>query len=64
MRPTFPGCPRISDPMRSWSMHATKLIVILGLHAGRDTMNNAVNQLNDDYGKANQACAVTMVHRG
>lgn len=57
-----PGLPpEVSDPMRSWSIHATKLIFVLSLHGGRETMNNAVNQLNVDYGTANQACAVTMI---
>ena len=61
----IPGLPpEVSDPMRSWSMHATKLIFVVGLHAGRETMNNAVNQVNIDYGNARQACALAMVNRG
>lgn len=60
-----PGLPpEVADPMRSWSMHATKLIFVVGLHAGRETMNNAVNQVNIDYGNARQACALAMVNRG
>lgn len=56
--------PEVSDPMRSWSLHATKLIFVIGLHGGRETMNNAVNQVNVDYGNAKQACAMTMAHGG
>lgn len=60
-----PGLPpEVADPMRSWSLHATKLIFVVGLRAGRDTMNNAVNQVNIDYGNAQQACALTMVRGG
>lgn len=60
-----PGLPpEVADPMRSWSMHATKLIFVVGLHAGRETMNNSVNQVNIDYGNARQACALAMVNRG
>lgn len=60
-----PGLPpEVSDPMRSWSVHATKLIFVVGLHAGRETMNNAVNQVNVDYANAQHACAMAMLNRG
>ena len=37
-----PGVPQaIADPMRSWSWHAAKLAVAMGLRADGDTLNNA-----------------------
>lgn len=38
--------PEVSDPMRSWSLHATKLLLVMGLHGGGDTLNNSVAELN------------------
>lgn len=60
-----PGLPpEVSDPMQSWSLHATKLIFIMGLRGGGDSLNGAVTQLNTDYSDAQKACAVAMAHRG
>lgn len=53
-----PGLPpEVSDPMQSWSLHATKLVLIMGLRGGGDSLNNAANQLNTDSNNANLACA-------
>ncbi len=38
--------PEVSDPMRSWSLHATKLLLVMGLHGGGDTLNSSVAELN------------------
>ena len=55
-----PGLPpEISDPMQSWSLHATKLVLIMGLRGGGDSLNNAANQLNTDANNANLACATS-----
>ena len=32
--------------MRSWSLHATKLLLVMGLHGGGDTLNSSVAELN------------------
>lgn len=53
-----PGVPaEVSDPMRSWSLHATKLVLVMGLHGGGDTLNNSVAQLNTEGHEAQMACA-------
>ena len=55
-----PGVPpEISGPMQSWSLHATKLVLIMGLRGGGDSLNNAANQLNTDSNNANLACATS-----
>lgn len=52
-----PGLPpEVSDPMRSWSLHATKLVFVMGLHGGGDTLNNSVAELNTIGHDAQMAC--------
>ncbi len=54
-----PGLPpEISDPMRSWSLRATKLSFILSLRGGGDSMNSTVTDLNTDGQDAQMACAL------
>lgn len=53
-----PGLPPdVAGPMRSWSLRATKLIVIMGLRGGGDSLNATANQLNVDADQALLACA-------
>lgn len=53
-----PGLPpEVSDPMQSWSLHATKLVLIMGLRGGGDSLNAAATQLNADASTAQMACA-------
>jgi hypothetical protein len=56
MTPGLPG--DISAPMQSWSLHATKLLVIMGLHGGGDSLNDAATNLNTDATNAQMACAL------
>lgn len=57
-----PGLPQdVSDPMRSWSLRATKLSLILSLHGGGDSMNATVNDMNTDGHDAQLACALAQV---
>lgn len=54
-----PGLPpEVSDPMQSWSMHATKLLLVMGLRGGGDRLNSAAAQLNTDADNAMLACAL------
>ena len=54
----LPGLPpEVSDPMRDWSLHATKLLLIMGVRGGGDSLNNAANQLNADAERAQMAGA-------
>lgn len=53
-----PGLPpEVSDPMRTWSLRATKLLLVMGLHGGGDTLNNSVLELNTIANDAQMACA-------
>lgn len=55
-----PGLPpEVSDPMQSWSLHATKLVLIMGLRGGGDSLNNAATQLNTDANNGQMACALS-----
>lgn len=54
-----PGIPpEVSAPMRSWSLGATKLLLVMGLHGGGDTLNNSVAEMNVDANNAQMACVV------
>jgi len=53
-----PSLPQdVSDPMRSWSLRATKLSLILSLRGGGDSMNATVADMNADGQDAQIACA-------
>lgn len=53
-----PGLPaEVSDPMLAWSLHATKLLVVMGLRGGGDSLNASATQLNTDAHNAQMACA-------
>ena len=55
-----PGLPpEVSDPMQAWSLHATKLVLVMGLHGGGDSLNSAASQLNTDASSAQMACALS-----
>ena len=54
----LPGVPpEVSSPMRSWSLHATKLVLIMGLRGGGNSLNNTANDMNTDAHDAQMACA-------
>jgi len=56
---TTPGIPpNVSSAMQTWSVHATKLIFIMGLRGGGDSLNNTANDLNTDASNAQNACAI------
>lgn len=53
-----PSLPQdVSDPMRSWSLRATKLSLTLSLRGGGDSMNATVADMNADGQDAQIACA-------
>lgn len=53
-----PGLPPvIADPMRSWSWHAAKLAMVMGIRADGDTLDNAATELNNDAERTQMACA-------
>lgn len=58
-----PGLPPgVADPMRRWSVDATKLLIKMGLRGGRDTLNVTADELNNDALAAQQACADAGTH--
>jgi hypothetical protein len=48
--------------MQSWSVRATKLLVIMGLHAGGDSLNATATDLNTDAQNVQMACALNGGH--
>jgi hypothetical protein len=49
--------PDISAPMQSWSVNATKLLVLMGVRAPVDPVNGKANDLNNDATNVQMACA-------
>jgi hypothetical protein len=59
-----PGLQReIAGPMRRWSLQATKLLLIMGVHGNDDMTNTAASELNDDAYKTQTACADATTQR-
>ena len=58
-----PGLPGdVADPMRSWSLGATKLLVKMGLRIPGDSLNNTVTEMNNQATAAQEACARAGTH--
>ena len=54
-----PGLPGdIADPMRSWSFRAAKLLIIMGIRGGGDSLNQTASDMNTDAKNAQMACAL------
>lgn len=54
-----PGLPPdVANAMKAWSLRATKLLVIMGLRGGGDSLNSAANDLNTDANDVQMACAL------
>ncbi|WP_431236910.1 hypothetical protein ACQ86B_18730 [Mycolicibacterium aichiense] len=54
-----PGLPNdIAAPMRSWSLRATKLLIIMGIRGGGDSLNSTANDMNTDANNVQMACAM------
>jgi hypothetical protein len=54
--------PEIANPMRSWSLDATKLLVKMGLRIPGDSLNTTANEMNNDATLAQEACAGAGTH--
>lgn len=48
--------PEIAGPMRSWSLDAVKLLLLMGMRANVDRINNVATQLNSHNDEAQMAC--------
>ncbi|QEN13321.1 hypothetical protein ACRDU6_12165 [Mycolicibacterium sp. ELW1] len=54
-----PGLPGdISAPMRSWSIRAAKLLLLMGIRGGGDSLNSTASDMNGDAKNAQMACAM------
>jgi hypothetical protein len=54
--------PAIANPMRSWSVDATKLLVKMGLRIGGGSLNSTATEMNNDAVRAQEACAAAGTH--
>ena len=60
---TTPGLqPDIAAPMRAWSLSAAKLIVVMGVRGGGDTLNSTAAEMNTNAHNAQVACAQAGTH--
>jgi hypothetical protein len=58
-----PGLPPdIANPMRSWSLDATKLLVKMGLRTPGGTLDVTANEMNNDATAVQQGCAAAGTH--
>lgn len=48
--------PDVASAMRDWSVHATKLLMVMGLRRGGDTILNTATQLDADTNAVQMAC--------
>jgi hypothetical protein len=54
--------PDIAEPMRIWSLGATKLLVKMGLRIPGDSLNSTATEMNNQAEKVQTACAAAGTH--
>jgi hypothetical protein len=54
--------PSIAEPMRMWSLGATKLLVMMGLRIPGETLNGTATEMNNQAEKVQMACATAGTH--
>jgi hypothetical protein len=54
--------PDIADPMRIWSLGATKLLVKMGLRLRGEGLNSTATEMNNQATKVQEACAAAGTH--
>jgi hypothetical protein len=54
--------PAIAEPMRIWSLGATKLLVKKGLRIPGDSLNSTATEMNNQAEKVQEACAAAGTH--
>jgi hypothetical protein len=54
--------PAIADPMRIWSLGATKLLVKMGLRIPGESLNSTATEMNNQAVKVQEACAAAGTH--
>jgi hypothetical protein len=54
----IPGAaPEITTPMRTWSLNAAKLVLVMGVRGGGDSLNSTATDMNTSAHEAQIACA-------
>ena len=54
--------PEIAEPMRTWSVDATKLLVKMGLRIPGESLNTTATEMNNDATRTQEACAAAGTH--
>lgn len=54
--------PAIANPMRIWSLGASKLLVKMGLRIPGDSLNSTATEMNNQAEQVQQACAAAGTH--
>jgi hypothetical protein len=54
--------PAIADPMRTWSLGASMLLVKMGLRIPGDSLNSTATEMNNQAEKVQMACAAAGTH--
>ncbi len=54
--------PEIADPMRIWSLGATKLLVKMGLRIPGEYLNSTATEMNNQAERVQEACAAAGTH--
>jgi hypothetical protein len=54
--------PSIAEPMRLWSLGATKLLLEMGLHIPEESLNSTASQMNAQALGVQKACAAAGTH--
>ena len=56
----IPGAaPEVTAPMRAWSLSAAKLVLVMGVRGGGNTLNSTATELNQQAHDAQLACATS-----
>jgi len=54
--------PAIAEPMRIWSLGATKLLVKMGLRIPGESLNSTATEMNNQALRVQEACAAAGTH--
>jgi hypothetical protein len=58
----IPGAaPEATAPMRRWSLNAAKMVLVMGVRGGGDTLNSTATDLNNSAKEAQMACATAQI---
>ncbi|WP_082943546.1 hypothetical protein [Mycobacterium sp. 1274761.0] len=59
---TIPGAsPAVTAPMQTWSVNAAKMVLIMGVRGGGDSLNSTATTLNQSAHDAQMACATSQM---